>query len=283
MAGTTSDAVNPPDPEVPIRVQQTTNLSNDTKGSHKTTTQSPPSPDYGTDILSASSSDESIISKTAGKSAKRDKSSSKSSSDDEVKKSPRMGHKKKWRIIVDTSSSDDSSNSASPKLHVSTTTKLWKLLGIPKFSTHLTLCTLLSNMFNIIQGRMAVKTGGPKPNRQKNNHRGKSRQKGNTQDSSESTNNTSVGHDNKNSDESQRVSVNGIPPGLGQAFQVSTSTKQWKLLGFPKFSTHVTSCILSPNTYNTIQDVSREYFSQTVEIIGNPEIFHSHSIVHLVF
>ncbi len=44
---------------------------------------------------------------------------------------------------------------------------------------------------------MDVKTGGPKPNRQKKQHRGESRQQGNTQDSSESANNTSVGHENK--------------------------------------------------------------------------------------
>jgi hypothetical protein len=130
---------------------------------------------------------------------------------------------------------------------------------------------------------MAVKTGGPKPNRQKEQHRDESRQQGNTQDSSESTNNTSVGHKNKSSDESQPESGKGMIPALDQAFQVSTSTKQWKLLGFPKISTHVTLCILSPKTYNTIQGVSREYLDQTVDIIGNPENFHSHSIVHLVF
>ncbi len=105
---------------------------------------------------------------------------------------------------------------------------------------------------------MAVKTGGPKPNRQKEQHRDESRQQENTQDSSESTNNTSVRHKNKSSDESQPESGKGMIPALDQAFQVSTLTKQWKLSGFLKISTHVTLCILFPNTYNTIQGVSHE-------------------------
>jgi hypothetical protein len=130
---------------------------------------------------------------------------------------------------------------------------------------------------------MAVKTGGPKPNRQKKQHHGESRQQGNTQDSSESANNTSVWHENKNSDESQPGSGKGMITALEQAFQVSTSTKQWKLSGFPNISTHVTLCILSSITFNTIQGVSREYFKQTVEIIGISKYFHSPNIVHLVF
>ncbi len=48
---------------------------------------------------------------------------------------------------------------------------------------------------------------------------------------------------------------------LHKAFHVSTSSKVWKLLGFPNISTHLTLCIFSSYLL--------------VEIFGKPENFHS--------
>jgi hypothetical protein len=100
----------------------------------------PPAPQIGTGSAGS------------GNEATKDDSSSSGSSDEssDGASSTNRTRKSNKSKVDDEAPDYSSSTSDSSSSHVSTSTKLWKLLDFPKFSTDITMCNLSANTINNI-------------------------------------------------------------------------------------------------------------------------------------